>query len=184
MWQLGVGLISFFAISLALIFPDVGQAQQSPAREFVPGDLMIGFASEQDREAAAKKLREKKLGVRGEKAAGVHVETVGPTGLLLHIELPESLKPRDSWQSASELSLLEEIANKLKASNPSVVYAHPNWITKLDRPGPRLPAPPEGAEIQLQSGKIKPQSCRKASRPTILTSSKACSGIILHHLKG
>jgi hypothetical protein len=100
------------------------------AEEFIPGELIIGFASTADRDTFVQRGECVLLDVTagGEKPAGVNFEIVGRVSLRLKIKFSSNLESRLQDDPASELQILEEVAEQLKAKFKTIRYAHPNWI--------------------------------------------------------
>jgi serine protease len=114
-----------------------------PQHDFVPGELLVGYNSEQDREVAAAELR-----VRGAQGNSVTVEKIGPNVLKIRIELPRGA-------AGSQLGILENLATALKESDSRIKYAHPNWIMKNERP--EKANPPGGVQFNFQSFQGEPR---------------------------
>src|SRR5215475_11899399 len=114
---------------------------QSPTATFASGELLIGYQSQNDRDAALQELNKAKdaVSVRGERAANVEYRAVGGTSLKLHIDLPVRMRGRADQDSALELQVLKETAAQLKASDKRIKYAHPNWILGINPLPPRTP---------------------------------------------
>ena len=124
------------------------QATQSAEQPFVPGELIVGYESDQARREAMQKAgtASDSVQLRGERPAGVQVEELGETALIFHIEFPDSIKQATRGNPASELALLRELGARMKQSDSRIKYAHPNWLTGIN-------PPPSGADAGL-----KPQS--------------------------
>jgi subtilisin family serine protease len=112
----------------------VAQTQQP---SFRPGELLIGYDSQSERNKAVQELGAAKdsVRVRGESAGGLEVESLGGTSLKLRINLPNAVRGR----STDDLEVLKEIGAELKKSDNHVKYAHPNWIVKVDELPARVP---------------------------------------------
>jgi subtilisin family serine protease len=109
---------------------------QSREPAFVPGELLVGYGSQVERNKAAQEFNHTSdsAGVRGKAAAGLQVQSIGNTSLKLRIDLPNV-----RGRSSDELEVLNEIATDLKSRDKSVKYAHPNWIVTVDELPPRVP---------------------------------------------
>jgi subtilisin family serine protease len=129
-----------FAALLAPALADPASAQ-SPTATFASGELLIGYQSQNDRDAALQELNKAKdaVSVRGERAASVEYKAVGGTTLKLHIDLPVRMRGRADQDAALELQVLKETAAQLKASDKRIKYAHPNWILGINPLPPRTP---------------------------------------------
>src|SRR5262249_6937703 len=100
----------------------------------VPGELVVGLASQADREALVNRLDATRRGLRaaGEAPARLTVTRTGPSELKVTVEFPQNVRRGLVNNPGAELEYLQEIARQLKASNPNVEYAHPNWIVNVD----------------------------------------------------
>jgi serine protease len=162
MHWLRIGVIGFIGIWLLQALADRADAQGSPPQQFVPGELIVGYKTPQDREDAIRDMRDKKekMRVRGEIPSDVQVRKVGESSLAVHIDYPTiNRNTRDN--PASEYTLLEEVAKQLKDNDSRVKYAHPNWIMRIDPPGA-----PDDAKIQPQKlNGIEGDKTRSATGP-------------------
>src|SRR5262249_22149938 len=104
---------------------------------FVPGQLVIRFDNDQDREALINRLGETRdvLRAGGERPGGLTVENVGNSSLVLKIEFSDNVKVRLRNNPQAELDILFELARQIKPNNPSVISAKPNWRPSLHPPG-------------------------------------------------
>lgn len=132
--------------------------QPSGTPPYVPGELLVGLASETDREALINRLDATRRGLRaaGEAPARLTATRTGPSELKLTVEFP----PNVLNNPGAELEHLQEIARQLKASNPNVEYAHPNWIVNIKPPLDE--APSDGgtnlpSDVRTNLEKIGPQ---------------------------
>jgi subtilisin family serine protease len=139
----------WFAIVLASVMAgclsNVSVAQQ-PA-EHVPGELLVGFKSEQAADEGVKLLKtleQSPDGVKTRGAGSVKVERLDETSAVLKFDF----KGPDGVNLRGALSRLEEYAKKLR-DDPRVEYAHPNWIMKLDQGFDRRP-------VYFEERKFKP----------------------------
>jgi subtilisin family serine protease len=148
-----------FAGVLAFVAAERTLAQGSQSRPHAPGELLIGFETEQDRDQLIDQLDETrdKLRAGGERPAGVTVERRSDSALKLRIEFPESIKSRLRGNPEAELTLLQELARQLKASNSKVKFAHPNWILSIDPPADDVP--------RSSDTKMGPQAVPQAAGP-------------------
>ena len=135
-------ILSVFAGALA-VTAQPAAAQSGP---HVPGELMIGFESQQAREALVAQLERTRQNLRagGESVANFVPVRRGSSALKLKVEFAANARLRSN--PAAELALLEDLAAQIKANNPGIKYAHPNWIVSVDpvNPGPddRVQLPP------------------------------------------
>lgn len=145
--------ICFMALSLIWLPQALAyraHAQGAPSQSFVPGELIVGYNSPKDRAAAMREMRTTtdKVRVRGETPRGVQARELGGSAITLHIDFPARVSRSTQGDPASELSLLQEVAQQLKEKDPRVKYAHPNWIMGIDPP---MPSDGNNAPVQLQN---------------------------------
>jgi subtilisin family serine protease len=126
--------------ALALVAAERTFAQAPQYRPHVPGELLVGFASDQDRDRLIGRLEEtrERLRARGEPPAAITVEPRSGSALKLRIEFPERIRSRLDGNPEDELALLQDLARQLKANDSRIQYAHPNWIRSIN-------PPPEGS---------------------------------------
>jgi subtilisin family serine protease len=126
---------------LALVVTERTFAQSSQSRPHVPGELLIGFETDQDRDQLIENLDQarSRLRARGEAPAGLTVERRSGSALSLRVEFPENVRSRLLTNPEDELALLEELARQLKTENRKIKYAHPNWIRTLNLPETNAP---------------------------------------------
>lgn len=106
-----------------------GVAQQ----QFVPGELIVGYKSAQDRKSALKDIEASKGSLRGlNNGGGVQAQEIGGTALKLRFNFSEETARSIQGNRASELSLLKDWAKSLREGDGRVKYAHPNWIMNVD----------------------------------------------------
>jgi serine protease len=119
----------------------------------VPGEILIGFASGADRDALISQLEttRQRLRAGGETPAGLNAVRRSGAAMKLKIEFPDSIKTRLRSDPNAELALLQEIARQLKANNPNVRYAHPNWLMSTNPPPAADMAPDVQANIEKLS---------------------------------
>ena len=136
-------------------------AQATPAMDFVPGELIVGYYTEQDVQDAKQKIANATDGVRvrGNRPAGIQVEEHGDASLVFRIEFPESIRQATRGDPASELALLQELAQQIKQNDSRVKYAQPNYILQNVRPA----HPP----TMLQSFPAQPQRVPQTSRQSV-----------------
>jgi hypothetical protein len=102
--------------------------------EFVPGQILVGVDTPGDRDPLAQKLEQDRPRFRtgNDNLAGLSVEKSGRSSLRLKVEFSDTVKGRLSSDPNAELGLLEDLANQIRANNPNVRYAHPNWVVRVD----------------------------------------------------
>src|SRR5579871_12330 len=147
---LRLALIGLTGTWLLQVFVDRAFAQANATQQFVPGELIVGYKSPQDRDDAIKDIRDtksKSLRVRGAVPDSVNVKKIGETSLQVHIDFPKETQRSVRDNPASEYTVLEEVAKQLKDNDPRVKYAHPNWIMTIEPPTQGAPG---GAKMQLQ----------------------------------
>jgi hypothetical protein len=124
---------TFVAGALAVVTVKPTWAQSDESADFVPGEILIGVNSPQDRDAVVRQIEAGGQRYRtGNDIAGMAVEKSGNSGLRLKVEFSDSVKGRLRGDPNAELGLLQNLAQQIKANNPGVSYAHPNWITRVD----------------------------------------------------
>jgi subtilisin family serine protease len=112
----------------------VAQSQQP---SFRPGELLIGYDSQSERNKAVQELTTAKGSVRGRgpSVGGLEVQSIGDSSVKLRIDLTNNVRGRP----ADELQVLKEIGAELKSADSHVKYAHPNWIVTVDELPGRVP---------------------------------------------
>ena len=130
-------LITSFGMFLSLLLSGprpFAQAQSANGRpEFVPGELIVGYEFERDRDNALNDIRSGQGKLRGPGGSGVQAEEFGETGLKLSFDF-SGITRGPNANSPSDLSLLQGIAKSLRESDKRVKYAHPNWILNIEPP--------------------------------------------------
>ena len=139
-----LSLVSCFVagvLTLAAGERSFGQTADTPP--YVPGELLVGFANDRDRDQVVNQLgaTKERLRARGEPPATMALERRSGSALLLKIELPENVKSRLGGDPADELSVLQDFARQLKAGDSRIRYAHPNWIVMITPPPAGGPKP-------------------------------------------
>src|SRR5580704_9349968 len=122
--------------------------------KFEPGELLIGYMTSNDRDRAIKKLAGAKdaLRVRGERLEGVEAQPIAGNAVKLRLTFSAHVLSARRNNPSEEVADLQEVAKQLKETDPSVQYAHPNWIAEV-----RV-EPPSGAKAQetkAQETKVK-----------------------------
>jgi subtilisin family serine protease len=134
---LRLSLISWVASAtlLACAQGALGQAP-SPPLDHVPGQLLIGFESEEARETFIKGLDAHRSNLRaaGEQPDSLSIERRSGAAAKLTIDLPERVKDRFSANPQDDLASLLDMAEQIKRANPGVTYAIPRWILPYSRP--------------------------------------------------
>jgi len=124
--------VNKFAVIAALLGALlVDHVQGQPAqRSFEPGELIVGFKSQGDREQATEKLSATldTLTIHGQKVEKVQVQPMSGSAVKLRFSLPEDMKQRVETDPHTELPILEDLAVQIKNSDDRIKYAHPNWI--------------------------------------------------------
>ena len=154
-WNRFVFFVSFLIGAAAATGPS--QAQKKPVRQFVPGEIIIGFKSEKAAEEVLKELQ----GV--ESSGGVRTRGIARSSSV-KVERLDGKSARITFQfgtggarSVAALRPLEDYAEGLR-EDPRVEYAHPNWIMKIQRDRIKKP-------IYLEDLKLKPRfGARSAGR--------------------
>jgi subtilisin family serine protease len=109
-------------------------AQQPPAPEYVPGELIVGFKSSQALDRAVDELKDSErsggLTARGARSTSVGVERLSDRSAKVSFDFRARSGARLSERA--ELDTLEEYARQME-KDPNVEYAHPNWVVQLRR---------------------------------------------------
>src|SRR5262245_19604379 len=137
-----LGVVGLVVTSL-LPFSSGAWAQSSVNPTFVPGELIIGYQSESDRQAALGELKAmKNFNLPGdEKAKNLAVEPIEGAAVKLRLELPAAMQAQASANPDVEREVLEALASNIKQSDARVKYAHPNWILTIKPPAPPVKVP-------------------------------------------
>src|SRR5262249_12280671 len=114
------------------------RAQQGSRPLFVPNELTVIYKSPKDTDDALAEMRSGSQ-VRGAPATGLDVTKTNSITLTLHLQLPQV-----RGNSASELHVLQDLADALKASDPRIESASPVWV--YDNPRGET-----GSKLELQS---------------------------------
>jgi hypothetical protein len=98
--------------------------------KFEPGALLVGYEKPTDRDHAVSVLASIKdvVRIRGGKLEEVRVEIVSDKTVKLRFKFPDSVLSATRNEPGLELGLLRDLARQLKQNDPSIRYAHPNWI--------------------------------------------------------
>jgi subtilisin family serine protease len=153
-----------------------GQRAIAP-RNFVPGQLIVGFKSGAELEKAmARYVAMQKSGglvtKDGVRTATVRIERRDETNL--KVTLDPRTPAGKKLTGADELKVLEEYANQL-SQDLEVEYAHPNWILTLQRPLIREP-------VYLESLPRVPARARPTSLARDPNDPAFRDGLLWHYL--
>ena len=111
-----------------------GAAPRPATRDFVPGQLIVGFKSSVGLERAVTEFEQANqsggIAARNAQSASVRVERLGETSAKVSLDF--RTRGGAKLSGAAELAVLQEYA-RLLSQRPEVEYAHPNWILKLQR---------------------------------------------------
>lgn len=109
-------------------------AQQPPAPDFVPGQLIVGFKSAQDLDKTVNELKQAEqsggLAARGARSSSVGIERLSDKSAKINFDFRS--RSGTKLAEGAELEALQEYA-RLLAQKPDVEYAHPNWVLQLQR---------------------------------------------------
>lgn len=120
---------------LCTILSAHAEAQNSVASEFQPGELIVGYRSAEQRDEAIGLLKGKASSfqlMNGESAEQVDLQKHGSSEIRLKVTLPPGVQALAASDKNAERKILEELSSKIRADDPNVEYAHPNWILKLE----------------------------------------------------
>jgi hypothetical protein len=157
-------------VALLFLFATVVSSVAAEPK-FEPGELLVGYATSSDRDAALKRLNGAKdvLRVRGERLVNVEIQPVADKAVKLHLTFPAPVLSATHNNPSEEIAVLQDVAKQIKDADHSVEYAHPNWIAEAkislqsEKPVPEV-------VHSLQSEKPVPQASRHVRRhiPKIL----------------
>ena len=141
-------------VSIAIGLPaGPSAAQTTNPRQFVPGELLIGFKSASAKDAAVEELAkaEREGGMRtrsGGQSDTVKIEPLSDRAIMLKLDFVT--KKRSKPSQKEELDFLLEKAEEFKESDDGVRYVHPNWIQTVD-PGKSVPLDTNKLKLRRQS---------------------------------
>jgi subtilisin family serine protease len=130
------GGLSAFGLSAVLLggLTPPGAAQQPPAPDYVPGELIVGFKNPQALDRAVDELKDSErsggLTARGARSTSVGIERLSERSAKVSFDFRARSGARLSERA--ELEALEDYARQLE-KDPNVEYAHPNWVVQLRR---------------------------------------------------
>jgi len=132
-------------VALLFVFAAVGSSVAAEPR-FEPGELLVGYTTPSDRDAALKRLSGAKdvLRVRGERLVNVEIQPVDDKAVRLHLTFPAPVVSATHNNPSEEIAVLQDVAKQIKDADHSVEYAHPNWIAEAkmsllpERPAPQV----------------------------------------------
>ncbi len=125
-------LICFF-----LITEKASAQSNASGQSFSPGELIIGYHSRDQRDAAAREFRSthKTFNLASNQIARASkVFDMGSKAIRLQLDLPSALQAQASRNPELEKEILLETARRIMASDKRIKYAHPNWILSLPAP--------------------------------------------------
>lgn len=155
-----IAALYVFALRISVVclavwlFVNPSAAQAPTNRQFVPGELLVGFKSASEKDKAVEELskagREGGITTRsGGLSETVEVEPLGERAIKLKLDF--LTKARSEPTQEEELNLLLEKAQELKKSNERIQYAHPNWIQAVGPPRQMVPIDPDAMLVKKQS---------------------------------
>src|ERR1043166_2839646 len=107
------------ALTAVAVKPTWAQADQSA--EFVPGEILVGVNSPQERDAVVQQIEAGGQRYRsGNQIAGLEVQQSGNSALRIKVEFSDSAKGRLRNDPNAELGLLQNLAQQIKANNPRI----------------------------------------------------------------
>jgi subtilisin family serine protease len=127
---------------------------QTAAPAFVPGDLVLGYQSQADRDQALQSFHQVRdnASIRGAPVANADFQAVGGSSIRVH--LPSLTRERGIRGSAGDLQTLQDTAARIKQNDKRVIYAHPNWILNIDPVPPREPIDVRGLDSMVFSQSV------------------------------
>lgn len=147
------------SIGLATYGLSVSAAAQNSITAFVPGELIVGYKSQSDRDNAVESLKagQNNPTVRGQQAESTQIQPVSDTAVKLRFTLPEKVRADAASSPEFQARILREVATQIKADNKNVRYVHPNWILNIDPLPPHTPLDMRGlSNIVLPQGVQSP----------------------------
>lgn len=127
---------------------------QPDVQRVEPGVVIIGYVSEDARQAASKELKAAShqfMIQNGSVADSLDIELLSGTALKLKIGYPATMLAQTQSDPNAEVEVLVAVSERLKSTDNRIRYAHPNWIFHLS---PSLPIAPSGKP----QGNLRPQS--------------------------
>jgi len=96
---------------------------------FDPGELEIGYATPNDRDAALKSLLTARnvIRIRGQAPKSIEARAVSDKALIVRITYPAAVANATRNDPTKELAILQDVARQLKDADRSIRYAHPRW---------------------------------------------------------
>jgi hypothetical protein len=138
-------------VALLFVFATVVSSAAAEPK-FEPGELLVGYTTSSDRDAALKRLSGAKdvLRVRGERLVDIEIQPVADKAVKLHLTFPAPVLSATHNNPSEEIAVLQDVAKQIKDADHSVEYAHPNWIAE--------------AKPSLQSVRPVPQAAHHVRR--------------------
>jgi hypothetical protein len=145
--------MSRLCIALFFVFATVASSVAAEPK-FEPGELLVGYVTSGDRDAALKRLTGAKdaLRVHGERLVNVEIQPFAEKAVKLRLTFPAPILSVTQDNPSEEIAVLQDVAKQIKDADHSVEYAHPNWIAE--------------AKISSQSEKPVPQAARSLQSET------------------
>jgi hypothetical protein len=124
-----------------LLFLGIAVPAFAAEQKFEPGELVIGYATPNDRDNAMKKLNSAKdiPRVRGERLDALEAKPIAENAIKVRLTLPARVLRATRNNPSEELAVLQDVAKQLRENDPSVRYAHPSWIADAQTPSPAQP---------------------------------------------
>lgn len=153
-------LIAVTFLVLCFQFPiGSAEAQTQAYPPHVPGELIIGFENDKERDAFRQGTPSESLRSIGAGDSGVTMKPGGGSTLTVKLEYPSSMQSALRANPTAEVELLLGFAKVLKDGNSKITYAHPNWLMEVNPPQPapeRETPKPELQSFSLPSGPNDP----------------------------
>ena len=152
-------------LAMSALAGPTARAQQPPPPagaqpSVASGEIIVGYKTVAARDAALQILAASAQGfslLSGGNPAGVKVERRAGEALSLKFEMPPSTKALAASDPDLERKVLEDLSEKLRSSDASIEYAHPNWVVRLE-PQNFVPGSLDKSVIQELSAEGKPSS--------------------------
>jgi len=149
-------------LTLSLVIasvPLVGAvAQRTPQPDFVPGELIVGFASSEARANAARELEQLEaeggMRLRGADSTSIELQQLDDT--TVKVRFGSVRRSGTPLTQSAERRVLEDTARLLKEEDERIEFAHPNWIMRLQRERIREPVPYKRKpdEMRMQAANV------------------------------
>jgi subtilisin family serine protease len=131
----------FSAVVLTASFSSYCFAQEKPRLDFKPGEVIVGYDTESDRQASESKLKRASIInsfglLGGQRAQKVEIQPFKDTALLLKVSLPAGQNAFASDDRELQRRLIDDLAEQIKKVDPKVRYVYPNYLMQIPEKKP------------------------------------------------